>query len=263
VGWGEDSATGTSCGEGYDRNELGLPGVQGELARAVLETGTPTVLVLVSGRPYALPELYERCPAVIEAWYPGSEGGTALGEALFGKTNPSGKLPISIPRSVGHVPCCYDHKPSGRGFYNVSGRPGAPGRDYVFAEPTAQFEFGHGLSYTKFAYAKLRVTPRRIRPDGRVTVRVDVRNAGPRAGKEVVQLYLNDVVSSVTTPLKLLKGFAKIHLKPGERKTVAFTLGPDDLALWNQEMEYVVEPGRFEVTIDRLKRSFEVMPPRG
>jgi len=248
-----------TCGEGFDRADLSPPGVQDDLVRAVHATGTPTVVVMVHGRPYAIEWIAEHVPAIVEAWYPGEEGGNALADVLFGKVNPSGRLPVSAPRSVGHVPAFYNHKPSARGYYRVAGAPDRPGRDYVFSRPSPLFEFGHGLSYTRFRASNLRLSPRRIPPGGQVNVAVDVQNVGDRAGKEVVQLYVRDVVSSVTTPVKALRGFEKIELKPGETRTIRFTLTPDDLALWDRNMNFVVEPGTFEVIVNGLKRTFEVV----
>ena len=260
TGWGTEQRVAT-CGEGFDRTELTPPGVQEDLVRAVYETGTPTVVVLVHGRPYAIAWMAEHIPAIIEAWYPGEEGGNALADVLFGEVNPSGKLPVSVPRSVGHVPAFYNHKPSARGYYHKPGTPENPGRDYVFSEPTPLFPFGHGLSYTTFEYTNLLVSPQRILPGGRVNVRVDVRNTGKVAGKEVVQLYLDDVVSSVTTPVKALRRFEKIELKPGEQKTVRFNLTPDDLVLLDENMNWIVEPGTFKVMVGGLKETFEVVRP--
>ncbi len=250
-----------TCGEAYDRTQLTLPGVQAELVRAVHGTGTPTVVVLVHGRPYGIPWVAEHAPAILDAWYAGEEAGNALADVLFGKVNPSGKLPVSVPRSVGHVPAFYNHKPSARGFYHAPGTPESPGHDYVFSSTTPLYEFGHGLSYTTFKYTKLRVSPRRILPGGRVSVSVDVRNAGERAGKEVVQLYVNDVFSSVTTPVKALRRFEKIRLAPGQRKTVTFELTPEDIALLDEDMNWVVEPGTFEVVVGDKVKTFEVVPP--
>ena len=258
VGWGTESGA-ASCGEGFDRTELTPPGVQRDLVKAIHETGTPTVVILVHGRPYSIPWMTDHIPAIIETWYPGEEGGSALAEVLFGKVNPSGKLPVSVPRSVGHLPAFYNHKPSARGFYHKPGTPQSPGRDYVFSAPTPLFAFGHGLSYTTFRYMNLRVSPRKIRAGGRVRVRVDARNTGKVAGKEVVQLYLNDVVSSVTTPVKALRRFEKIELTPGERKSVSFLLTPEDLTLLDENMNWVVEPGEFEVMVGGLKKTFEVV----
>jgi len=260
VGWGTDdpNESNATCGEGFDRTELGLPGVQQDLVEAVVATGVPTVVVLVHGRPYGIEWIAEHVPAILDAWYPGEAGGAALADILFGKVNPSGRLPVSVPRCVGQVPAFYNHKPSARGHYHRPGRPGRPGRDYVFMPPTPLFEFGHGLSYTTFAYSNLSVCPGEIALDGQVTVRVDVENAGARAGKETVQLYVNDVVSSVTTPVKALKGFLKIALDPGQKETVEFALTSDDLALLNQDMQRVVEPGAFEVMIGGLTAEFQV-----
>ena len=261
IGWGGEDWRDhpTTCGEGFDRAaDLNLPGVQQDLVEAVVATGTPTVVVLVNGRPYSIGWIAENVPAVLEAWYPGEEGGNALADIIFGKVNPSGKLPISFPRTVGHVPVFYNHKPSARGHYHQPGAPDRPGRDYVFMETTPLYEFGHGLSYTKFKYSNLRVSPPRIAPAGNVTVSVNLHNAGQRAGKEVVQLYVNDMVSSVTTPVKALRAFRKISLGSGETKTVEFTLGPDDLSLLDEHMERVVEPGWFELLVGGLTKRFEV-----
>jgi len=181
TGWGTERRVAT-CGEGYDRTELTPPGVQAELVQAVHATGTPTVVVLVHGRPYAIPWMAQHVPAIVEAWYPGEAGGAALADVLFGRVNPSGRLPVSVPRSVGNIPVFYNHKPSARGYYKRPGAPDSPGRDYVFEEPGPLYPFGHGLSYTTFVYSNLRLSPRRILPGGRVRVRVDVRNAGKRAG---------------------------------------------------------------------------------
>jgi len=260
IGWGTGDKGGhvATCGEGFDRTDLNLPGVQQELVEAVAQTETPTIVVLVNGRAYSIPWIAEHIPAILEAWYPGEEGGNALADVIFGKINPSGRLPVSIPRAVGQLPVCYNHKPSARGYYHRPGSPGNPGRDYVFMDTKPLFEFGHGLSYTKFRYSNLRVVPSRIARAGTVNVSVDVRNVGRREGKEVVQLYVNDLVSSVTTPVKALRGFRKITLKPGQLETVRFTLTPADLALLNEHMEWTVEPGAFEVIVAGLKKRFEV-----
>lgn len=248
----------STCGEGYDRTELGLPGVQQELVEAVVATGTPTVAVLINGRPLSIPWIDEHVPAILEAWYPGEQGGHAIADILFGRVNPSGKLTVSFPRSVGQVPKYYSQKPSGRGHYKNPGSPDIPGRDYVDSDPSPLYDFGFGLSYTTFRYSRLRVTPTRIGCDDSVKVSVDVRNTGHRTGKEVVQLYLNDVASSVTTPNKLLKDFKKITLQAGEKQTLEFELTSGDLSLLNVEMKRVVEPGIFEVTIGSLTKRFEV-----
>jgi beta-glucosidase len=219
-----------------DRAELQLVGQQEELVRAVLDTGKPTVLVLINGRPLAIPELAEHAPAILEGWYLGQEGGTAVAEVLFGDVNPSGKLPVSLPRSVGQLPLFYNRKPTAR-------------RGYLFESTRPLFPFGHGLSYTTFAYSAPTIAPVRIPPDGRATVSVEVTNMGTRAGDEVVQLYLRAEVSRATRPVMELKGFRRVTLVPGERRTVTFELGPEQLSYHGPDMKRVVEPGRFQVMV--------------
>lgn len=236
-------------GEGYDLTSLDPPGVQRELLQAVCATGKPVVLVMVHGRPWSIDWEKDHVPAILEAWYPGEQGGNAIAGILFGDVNPSGRLNCSVPRSVGHLPVTYDYKPSARGINREPGTPEKPGRDYVFSSPTPLFAFGHGLSYTTFEYSDLKIDNNASAKT--VKVSVNVRNTGRRDGKEVVQLYVNDRVSSVTTPQKMLKGFDKIELKAGEQKTVTFDLPYDELALWNASMQRVVEPGEFAVMIGR------------
>ena len=236
-------------GEGYDLTSLDPPGVQRELLQAVCATGKPVVLVMVHGRPWSIDWEKDHVPAILEAWYPGEQGGNAIAGILLGEVNPSGKLNCSVPRSVGHLPVTYDYKPSARGINREPGSPEKPGRDYVFSSPAPLFAFGHGLSYTTFEYNDLKIDNNASAKT--VKVSVNVRNTGSRDGKEVVQLYVNDRVSSVTTPQKMLKGFDKIELKAGEQKTVTFDLPYDELALWNASMQRVVEPGEFAVMIGR------------
>jgi beta-glucosidase len=219
-----------------DRAELRLVGQQEDLVRAVLDTGKPTVLVLINGRPPAIPELAERVPAILEGWYLGQEGGTAIAEVLFGDVNPSGKLPVSFPRSVGQLPVFYNHKPTAR-------------RGYLFDSTRPLFAFGHGLSYTTFWYTAPTVSPARISTDGRTTASVEVTNTGTRAGDEIVQLYIRAEVSRATRPVMELRGFQRISLAPGERRTVTFELGPEHLSYHGLDMKRVVEPGRFEVMV--------------
>jgi beta-glucosidase len=219
-----------------DRARLGLPGQQEELVRAVLDTGKPTVLVLINGRPPAIPNLAERVPAVLEGWYLGQEGGTAVAEVLFGDVNPGGKLPVSFPRGVGQLPVFYNHKPTAR-------------RGYLFDSTQPLFPFGHGLSYTTFSYSAPQVAPARIPPDGCATASVEVTNTGSRAGDEVVQLYVRAEVSRATRPVMELKGFRRVTLAPGERRTVTFEVGPEQLSYHGPDMKRVVEPGRFEVMV--------------
>jgi beta-glucosidase len=180
--------------------------------------------------------LADRAGAILEGWYLGQEGGTAVAEVLFGDVNPSGKLPVSLPRSVGQLPLFYNRKPTAR-------------RGYLFDSTRPLFPFGHGLSYTTFSYSAPTVTPARIPPHGQATVSVEVTNTGKRVGDEVVQLYVRDEVSHVTRPVMELKGFRRITLAPGERRTVTFELGPEQLAYHGPEMKRVVEPGRFQVMV--------------
>lgn len=239
------------CGEGYDVSDISPTGVQRELLQELYKTGKPIVLVLVHGRPWAIDWEKEHIPAILEAWYPGEKGGESVADIIFGKVNPSGRLNCSVPRSSGHIPVFYNYKPTGIGVNRHPGTPDKPGMDYVFSSPAPLYPFGHGLSYTTFEYGNLKVTPETFGPEDRITVTVDVTNSGGRAGKEVVQLYVNDPVSSVTTPVKQLRRFEKIALEPGESRTVAFTLDKDDFALWNDDMERVTEPGTFIVMIGR------------
>lgn len=209
------------------------------------------ILVMVHGRPYAIAWEKAHLPAILETWYPGEEGGRAVANILFGITNPSGRLSMSIPQSVGHVPVYYSHKPSGRGYYRDPGSPEKPGHDYVFASTEPLFSFGYGLSYTTFRYDDLQVERDRYREGDTVRVTVTLTNTGSRHGKEVVQLYLNDKVSSTTTPVRRLVRFQKVALGKGESRRITFTLHRDDFTLWNRNMEEVVEPGEFEIMIGR------------
>ena len=249
IGWGNaeiDGSVTVTCGEGFDMHTLDLPGRQQELMEALHATGKPVVLVLETGRPYAITWAKEHIPAILQAWYPGEMGGTALCEVLFGDFNPCGRLPISFPQSVGHIPVFYNHKVSARGYYKKPGTPEASGRDYVFASPNALFPFGHGLSYTTFTYSDLtaKVTGK---TDAEITVTVE--NTGKMAGHEVVLLYVSDVFCRITPFVKQLRGFEKIFLAPGEKKTLTFALGFEDFAFINEKMEREVEPGEFIIRV--------------
>jgi beta-glucosidase len=214
--------------------------------KAVQKTGTPTVVVLINGRPLATEWIAEHVPAIVEAWEPGMEGGRAVADVLFGDYNPSGKLPMTIPRSVGHLPQFYNYRPS----YTRT--------EYELTEDnTPLYRFGHGLSYTTFTYQDLEV-PDTIKAWEDVHLNVSVTNDGSRAGDEVVQVYVNDVISSVTTPVKELKAFKRITLQPGETRRVELTIKSNQLALYNRDMERVVEPGTFEVMVEDLRKEFEV-----
>jgi beta-glucosidase len=219
-----------------DRDSLELLGKQNDLVKAVLETGKPTIVFLINGRPLSITYISEKVPAILEGWYLGQEGGTAVADVLFGEYNPGGKLPITVPRSVGQVPAYYNYKPSAR-------------RGYLFASVLPLFAFGQGLSYTTFKYDNLKLSEPSIGVNGRTTVSVEVTNTGKMAGDEVVQLYIHDLVSSATRPVKELKGFQRIHLEPGQTQTVGFSLGPEALAFWNEDMKHVVEPGAFDVMV--------------
>lgn len=224
-----------------DRTSLGLVGRQQALVDAMIATGKPVVVLLVNGRPLALPEIAERAPAVLECWYLGQETGHAVAEVLFGDFNPSGRLPISFPRSVGHLPVFYNHKPSAR-------------RGYLWDDASPLWAFGYGLGYTTFRIHDVRLEDEEIAADGSTRVLADVTNTGAREGTETVQMYVRDRVSSVTRPVKELKGFRKVRLAPGETRTVAIDIGPEQLAFWGIEMRRVVEPGEFEVRVGSSSR---------
>ncbi len=230
-----------TSGEAIDRVDLGLPGVQQELVQAIHATGTPVVVVLISGRPLAVPWIAEHVPAVLEAWLPGEEGGAAVADVLFGDVNPGGKLPFCLPCHVGQVPVFYSHKPSGARSHWYG--------QYVDGSTKPLYPFGHGLSYTTFDYHNLQINPSAVSPTGAVAISLDVTNSGKRTGDEVVQLYVRDQIASVTRPVKELKGFKRITLVPGETRTVTFHLAVSQLGFYNRAMDLVVEPGDIEVMI--------------
>jgi beta-glucosidase len=230
-----------TCGETRDRCELGLPGRQAELVRAVAATGTPVVLVLVAGRPLAIPYEVSLAAAVLHAWVPGEAGPQAIAEVLFGDVSPGGKLPVTVPRHVGQVPLYYAHKPSGgRSLWH---------RDYVDGSHLPLWPFGHGLSYSRFELDRLEIGPTAVAPDGEVVISVEVVNVGEREADEVVQLYMRDLAASVTRPIKELKGFARVTLAPGERRRVSFHLAAEQLAFTGVDGRLVVEPGRHRVMV--------------
>jgi len=219
-----------------DRTGLRLIGQQQELVTAMLATGKPVIVVLFNGSPLSVQYLQDNVPVIFECWYLGQETGHAVADVLFGDYNPGGKLPITIPRSAGHLPAFYNYKPSAR-------------RGYLFDSATPLYPFGFGLSYTTFAFKNVRLTRKSIRVGQSTSVRVDVRNTGKRAGTEVVQMYIRDCVSSVTRPVKELKGFKKITLRPNESRTVELPITSESLAFYNIHMKYVVEPGDFEIMV--------------
>ncbi|MEM6283789.1 MAG: glycoside hydrolase family 3 N-terminal domain-containing protein [Chloroflexota bacterium] len=248
-----------TSGEARDRAQLGLPGVQADLVRAVHETGTPVIMVLVNGRPVTLEWMARDIPAILEAWFPAEEGAHAIADALFGEVNPGGKLPISFPRTVGQVPVFYSHKPSGgRSHWK---------ENYVEESTRPLYPFGHGLSYTTFEYAGLEVTPTTARGGESITVKVEITNTGNVAGDEVVQLYTQTHGASVTRPVKELRGYKRVTLELDQSIVVMFEFPVNMLAYYNQQMQYVVEPGTVDVLIGsssediRLKHSFGLVGP--
>ena len=237
--------------ENRDVASLDLHGMQQELIEAIQKTGTPVVCVLLNGRPLSTNWISENIPALIEGWFPGEAGGRAVADVLFGDYNPGGRLPITVPKSVGQLPIYYNQKPSAI-------------HRYVSESENPLYTFGYGLSYTKFEYSNFAINAKEIKADGELKVSVDVKNTGNYDGDEVVQLYINDVYSSVTTPKKTLKGFKRLFIKKGETKKVEFRLTADELSIWNREMKRVVEPGDFEVMIggnstDLQKLNFKVV----
>ncbi|BBI31696.1 glycoside hydrolase family 3 protein [Cohnella abietis] len=225
-----------TSGEGTDRSSLDLPGAQLTLLKAIHATGTPIVLVLQNGRPITLGWEAEHIPAILEAWYPGENGGDAIAEVLFGDYNPAGRLPISFPRTIGQIPVYYNRRRGGT-------------TQYVEGDNKPLYSFGHGLSYTTFEYSSIQISSTRISQEEEVNVSIDVTNTGQMAGDEVVQLYLCDVVSSIARPEKELKKFKRIHLPLGEKTSLSFTLTPKELKLYGRDGKWIVEPGSFRVMI--------------
>jgi beta-glucosidase len=238
-----------TSGEGFDLDDLTLPGAQEALVRAIQRTGKPVILVLVTGRPFVLSWEKANLPAIVVQWYGGEQEGNAIADMLFGHTNPSGKLPISFPQSTGNAPSYYNYLPTERGFYRSPGTEEHPGRDYVFAKPGALWSFGYGLSYTQFSFSDLRLSSQKVLSSDSIKVRIRVMNTGNRDGAEVVQLYVHDRVSSVETPVQALKAFRKVFLKAGEAQDVTLTLPISQLYLYNKALKKVVEPGDFDIQV--------------
>lgn len=230
-----------TCGENKSRTSLDLPGRQLQLLQAIQATGKPVVLILINGRPLSINWADKFVPAILEAWYPGSKGGTALADILFGDYNPGGKLTVTFPKTVGQIPFNFPCKPSSQ--IDGGKNPGPTGN--MSRINGALYPFGYGLSYTTFEYSDLDITPRVITPNESATVRLKVTNTGKRAGDEVVQLYIRDVLSSITTYEKNLAGFQRIHLEPGEAQELSFTIDRKHLELLDADMKWVVEPGDF------------------
>jgi beta-glucosidase len=245
---GDSSKT---VGESASRTSLDLPGRQLDLVQAVYATGKPVIVVLINGRPVSINWVNKYVPGILEAWFPGAQGGTAIADVLFGDYNPGGKLTMTFPKTVGQIP------------FNFPTKPNAQWEGEKTRVNGALYYFGYGLSYTTFAYSNLKLTPSKPKTTENVTLSLDVQNTGTRAGDEVVQLYTRDLVSSVTTYEKNLRGFERVSLQPGEKKTLTFTLTPADLSLWDRSMHFVEEPGVFRVMIGsssediRLNGEFE------
>jgi beta-glucosidase len=243
----------TVC-ESHSRTSLDLPGFQRNLVKAIYETKTPTVVVLMNGRAVSINWINKYVPAIVETWFAGEKGGQAIAEVLFGDYNPGGKLPVTFPKTVGQIPLNFPYK-----------RASHAGSHFNVRIKGSLYPFGYGLSYTKFGYENLEISPERQGPKGKVKISFDVKNIGGRTGDEVVQLYISDQTSSVTAYEKVLRGFERITLEPGQKQKVTFTLGPEDLCLLDRNMEWVVEPGIFEVMVGsssediRLKGSFEIV----
>jgi len=229
-----------------DRPNLDLVGRQNKLVEEMLKLDKPVIVLLFNGRPNSINFIKENAHAILECWYLGQETGKAVADVLFGDYNPSGKLPISIPRSAGHIPCYYNYKPSAR-------------RGYLFDDVTPLFPFGYGMSYTKFKFINHRLAKDKIKLGETTQLSVVVQNIGDMAGEEVVQLYIRDIFSSVTRPVKELKGFKKVKLQPGESKTVIFDITPELLSFTNIDMQYTVEPGEFEIMVGNSSKDEDLL----
>ena len=251
-------------GEAGSQTNIDLPGIQKEFLAELKKIGKPIVLVLLNGRPLTLSWENENMDAIIEAWWPGTRGGDAIAQTLFGANNPNGKLPMSFPRNVGQLPIYYNHKNTGRPYLGKSDPEQKYKSRYTDVDNSPLFPFGFGLSYTTFEYSNLKITSDKIRFDEKLKVTVEVKNAGNFDGQEVVQLYIRDLVGSVTRPVKELKGFEKVSLKKGETKTVAFEISSEDLKFYNLEMKHEAEAGKFEVFVGGnsdadIKTGFELL----
>jgi beta-glucosidase len=229
-----------------DRDSLELVGRQNDLVKAILATGKPTIVMLINSGPLSINYIAENVPAILEGFYLGQETGIAVADVLFGDFNPSGKLAVSFPRSVGQLPIFYNRKPTAK-------------RGYLFTSKEPLFPFGFGLSYTTFEYSDLAISPAQIPANGQATVTVKVTNTGKRAGDEIVQLYIRDLVSSVTRPVMELKDFRKVKLAPGESKTVEFVITPDKLQFYDLNMKRVVEPGTFDIMVGPSSASYKTV----
>lgn len=259
------AAVGESRGmshESSSRTDLNIPENQRELIRALKATGKPLVLVLMNGRPLTILEEKEQADAILETWFTGTEGGNAIADVLFGDYNPSGKLPITIPRSVGQIPTYYNHLTIGRPF--TPGKPGNYTSQYFDDTTGPLYPFGYGLSYTDFSLSDMALSSTTLNKTGKLDASVTVKNTGKRDGETVVQLYIQDVAGSMIRPIKELKNFQKVMVKAGEQKVVHFTITEDDLKFYNTQLKYAAEPGKFNVQIgldseDVTQQSFELL----
>lgn len=252
--------SGDVSAEASSRSDIGLPGKQTELIQRIHQTGKPYAVVLMNGRPLTINWIAENSPAILETWFAGTMAGPAIVDTLFGDANPSGKLPITFPRSVGQIPIYYNHKSTGRPFQADQKYTSK----YLDIPNTPLYPFGFGLSYTKFDLSNLQLDKLQILPNGSVKIKVDIANTGKRAGEEVVQLYIRDVAASVTRPVRELKGFQKLALRAGEKRTLEFTLAADDLKFLDRDLKWIVEPGEFQVFVgtssdNGLQSGFEVV----
>lgn len=252
----------STSGEGIDLSDISLTGAQQQLIQSVCALGKPVVVVLVAGKPFAIPYIKEHVPAVLAQWYAGEQAGNSIADILFGHVNPSGKLTFSFPQSTGHLPAYYNHLSTDKGYYKEHGSYIHPGRDYVFSSPAPLWAFGHGLSYTDFTYLRATTDKEFYQPHDTIKVTVQVKNIGKLTGKEVVQVYVRDVVSTVMTPVKQLKGFKKVELNPDEMKPVQIMIPVHELYLTNDLGDRYLEPGAFEIYVgtasDRISYTLSI-----
>lgn len=239
----------STSGEGFDLSDLNFTGAQPQLIKAIHAVGKPVVLVLVTGKPFAIPWEKENIPAILVQWYAGEQSGYSIADILFGKISPSGRLTFSFPRSTGHLPVYYNHLHGDRGFYKQHGSYDSPGRDYVFSTPGALWSFGHGLTYTSFEYSNLTTNADVYKDSDTIEVSTTIKNIGARKGKEVAQLYISDLYSSMAKPVRELKGFEKILLNPSESKQVIFKVPVQELAILDRNNKSFVEDGEFEIQV--------------
>jgi beta-glucosidase len=249
-------------GEASSRSDIALPGKQLDLVKAIHAVGKPYAVVLMNGRPLTINWLAENSPAILETWFAGTEAGNAIVDTLFGDANPGGKLPVSFPRSVGQIPLYYNHKSTGRPVLTTNKYTSK----YLDIGNSPLYPFGHGLSYTQFQLQNLRLDKLQIRPTENVKVSIEVTNSGKVAGDEVVQLYIHDIAATVTRPVRELKGFSRVTLNPGEKRTIEFTLTPKQLEFLGRDLKPVLEPGEFQVIVgtssdNGLQSVFEVVDP--